>query len=159
LRKFVTSEWADFADDLWFEPQFKSKVVDVISPSAIRFFSAGIDATQRGKVMNEITVAVAAMRAAADSHKAAADALQALSKKLSLEAFDPPLDEKGTPPPSVGALRIALSEAAAKHGKDAIKAIVQAEADGKPIGEMSDDQRLMVLIALNAADALKATHG
>jgi hypothetical protein len=99
------------------------------------------------------------MRAAADSHKAAADALQALSKKLSLEAFDPPLDEKGTPPPTVGALRIALSEAAAKHGKDAIKAIVQAEADGKPIGEMSDDQRLMVLIALNAADALKATHG
>ena len=34
-----------------------------------------------------------------------------------------------------------------------------AEADGKPIGEMSEDQRLMVLIALNAADALKAAHG
>ena len=155
----MTSEWAGFADDLWFEPQFKSKVVDVISPSAIRFFSAGIDATQRGKVMNEITVAVAAMRAAADSHKAAADALQALSKKLSLEAFDPPLDEKGTPPPSAGELRIKVGEAVQRHGKDMVKEIIAAEADGKPIGEMSEDQRLMVLIAINAADALKAVNG
>jgi hypothetical protein len=148
----VPSDWDDFADDLWFDPQIKHKAADVISPSAIRFFSAGIDAIQKGRVMNEITVAVAAIRAAAD-------AMEALSKKLSLEAFDPPLEERGTPPPTVGALRIALSGAAERHGKDAIKAIVLAEADGLAISAMSDDQRLMVLIAINAADALKAVNG
>jgi len=143
----VPSDWDDFADDLWFDPQIKHKAADVISPSAIRFFSAGIDATQKGRVMNEITVAVAAIRAAAD-------ALQALSKKLSLDAFDPPLEEKGTPPPSVGELRIKVGEAVQRHGKDRVKEIIAAEAGGLGIGEMTSEQRLFVLIALNAADAL-----
>ena len=105
--------------------------------------------------MNEISVAVAAMRAAADAHRAAADALQALSKKLSLDAFDPPIDgEKGTPPPSVGELRIRVGEAVQRHGKDRVKEIIAAEAGGLGIGEMTSEQRLFVLIALNAADAL-----
>lgn len=104
--------------------------------------------------MNEITVAVAAMRAAADAHKAAADALQALSAKLSLEAFDPPLNEPAMAAPTVGELRIKVSEAVQRHGKDRVKEIVAAEAGGKGIGDMSESERLMVAIAINAADAL-----
>ena len=139
-------DWDDFADDLWFEPQFKSKVADVISPAAIRFFSVGSNDLHGGSVMNEITVAVAALRAAAD-------AMEALSKKLSLDAFDPPLDEKGTPPPTVGALKIALGEASKKHGRAAVEKIVVEEASGARVDVMTEDQRLMVLIGLNLLDA------
>ena len=114
--------------------------------------------------MDELTRLLIAVKAANEAQAAMAAALEAFGKKVylvdTLTAFpDPPLNEKGTPPPTMGALRIALSGAAERHGKDAIKAIVLAEADGKPIGEMSEDQRLMVLIAINAADALKAVNG
>ncbi len=134
---------------------FSADVVSVANPPAIN---------DGGKIMDELTKLLAAVKQANEAQAAMAAALEAFSKRVglvdTLAAFpDPPLDEKGTPPPSVGALRIALSEAAARHGKDAIKAIVQAEADGLAISAMSDDQRLMVLIAINAADALKATHG
>jgi len=96
--------------------------------------------------MNEITVAVKALRAAAD-------AMEALSKKLSLDAFDPPLDEKGTPPPTVGALKIALGDASKKHGRAAVETIVVEDASGARVDLMTEDQRLMVLIGLNMLDA------
>ena len=114
--------------------------------------------------MDELTRLLAAVKAANEAQAEMAQALEAFSKRVglvdTLTTFaDPPLEEKGTPPPSAGELRIKVGEAVQRHGKDAIKAIVLAEADGKPIGEMSDDERLMVLIALNAADALKAVNG
>jgi hypothetical protein len=141
------------------------------SPAVAAFFSADVVSVANppaindgGKIMDELTKLLAAVKQANEAQAAMAQALEAFSKRVglvdTLAAFpDPPLEERGTPPPTVGALRIALSGAAERHGKDAIKAIVLAEADGKPIGEMSEDQRLMVLIALNAADALKAAHG
>ena len=114
--------------------------------------------------MDELTRLLAAVKAANEAQAAMAAALEAFGKKVylvdTLTTFaDPPLDEKGTPPPSAGELRIKVGEAVQRHGKDAIKEIIAAEADGKPIGEMSEDQRLMVLIAINAADALKAVNG
>jgi len=167
-------DWSSFKDDLpWEQPvkrKSKSKgrapakrtiLEQLESPAVAAFFSqdraitAHPVAIKDGGLMNEISVAVAAMRAAADAHRAAADALQALSKKLSLDAFDPPIDgEKGTPPPSVGELRIRVGEAVQRHGKDRVKEIIAAEAGGLGIGEMTSEQRLFVLIALNAADAL-----
>jgi len=158
LARADGSDASGLKDDLWFEPDFYSKTADAIDPAAVAFFKdqPGALLPQRGEsLMNEIGVAVAAMRAAADAHKAAADALQALSAKLSLSAFDPPIDgEKGTPPPSVGELRIKVGEAVQRHGKDRVKEIIAAEAGGAGIGEMTEDQRLMVAIAMNAADAL-----
>jgi hypothetical protein len=138
--------WSDFADDLWFEPRFHHKTVDAIDPLAVRFFDVGSNDLHGGSVMNEITVAVAALRAAAD-------AMEALSKKLSLDAFDPPLDEKGTPPPTVGALKVALGAAAQKHGRAAVEKIVVEEASGARVDLMTEDQRLMTLIGLNLLDA------
>jgi hypothetical protein len=142
----MPSDWDDFADDLWFEPQFNVKQERAISPSTIRFFKVDGKSQKKGQLMNEISVAVKALRAAAD-------AMEALSKKLSLDAFDPPLDEKGTPPPTVGALKIALGEASKKHGRAAVEKIVVEEAGGVRVDLMTEDQRLMVLIGLNMLDA------
>jgi hypothetical protein len=168
-------DWSTFKDDLpWEQPLKRERkstskgrapakrtiLEQLESPEVAAFFSQDRASTAHpvaikdGGLMNEISVAVAAMRAAADAHRAAADALQALSKKLSLDAFDPPLEEKGTPPPSVGELRIKVGEAVQRHGKDRVKEIIAAEAGGLGIGEMTSEQRLFVLIALNAADAL-----
>jgi len=177
-------DWSTFKDDLpWEQPlkrERKSKgrapakrtiLEQLESPAVAAFFSADVVSTANqsasvdGEVlMDELTRLLAAVKAANEAQAAMAAALEAFSKRVglvdTLTAFpDPPLEERGTPPPTVGALRIALSGAAERHGKDAIKAIVLAEADGKPIGEMSEDQRLMVLIAINAADALKAVNG
>jgi len=172
-------DWSAFKDDLpWEQPVKRERtskgrapakrtiLEQLESPAVAAFFSADVVSTANqsasvdGEVlMDELTKLLAAVKQANEAQAAMAAALEAFSKRVglvdTLTAFpDPPLEEKGTPPPTVGALRIALSEAAAKHGKDAIKAIVLAEAEGKPIGEMSEDQRLMVLIAINAADAL-----
>jgi hypothetical protein len=179
-------DWSSFKDDLpWEQPvkrerERKSKgrapakrtiLEQLESPAVAAFFSADVVSVANptaindgGKIMDELTRLLIAVKAANEAQAAMAAALEAFGKKVylvdTLTAFpDPPLNEKGTPPPTMGALRIALSGAAERHGKDAIKAIVLAEADGKPIGEMSEDQRLMVLIAINAADALKAVNG
>jgi hypothetical protein len=142
----MPSDWDDFADDLWFEPREQSTVAEIITPAAIRFFKVDGESQGKEQLMNEITVAVKALRAAAD-------AMEALSKKLSLDAFDPPLDEKGTPPPTVGALKIALGDASKKHGRAAVEKIVVEEASGARVDLMTEDQRLMVLIGLNMLDA------
>lgn len=111
--------------------------------------------------MDELTRLLEAVKAANVAQAALAECLEAFGKRVSLvdtlAAFpvDPPLNERGTPPPSVGALKVAVAAAVESWGKQAVVDIVAAEAGGKKIADMTDDERLMVSIAINARKALE----
>lgn len=112
-------------------------------------------------LMDELTRLLAAVKAANAAQATLAECLEAFGKRVglvdTLAAFpvDPPLNERGSPPPSVGALKIVIAQAVESWGRQAVVDIVAAEAGGKKIAEMTDDERLMVSIAINARKALE----
>jgi valyl-tRNA synthetase len=139
----MKADWSDFQDDLPFDQAVKQMELVALSPAAIRFFKNDTNTLPKERVahMNEITVAVNALRAAAD-------ALSALSKKLDLQAFDekPAAAASGV---TVQQLQMLAANVATEHGTQKVKEIIAAEAGGKKIADMSASERDLVRIAFD----------
>lgn len=135
------SDWSTLKDDLWFDPLAVQPERAAVTPASIRFFGKDTNTShdRRVAIMNEITVAAAAMRAASD-------ALIELSKRLDLGMFDAPSASASTVI-SATQLQMLASEVSTKHGVAAVKTIISDEAGGKKIAAMSEAERDLVRIA------------